>query len=46
LSDVSAVRHYAILFEHHPDERLVAIYRRCASAGRLTGEQFMGELRK
>ena len=46
LNDASAVRHYAVLFEHHPQERLVTIYRRCASAGRLSGEQFMSELRK
>jgi hypothetical protein len=46
LNDTSAVRHYAVLFEHHPEERLVAIYRRCAKEGRLTGEQFMSELRK
>ena len=46
LGDASAVRHCAVLFEHHPEERLIAIYRRCAGAGRLTGEQFMSELRK
>jgi hypothetical protein len=46
LSDASAVRHYAVLFEHHPEERLIAIYRRCANAGRLTGLQFMSELKK
>jgi hypothetical protein len=46
LNDTSAVGHYAILFEHHPEERLIAIFRRCASEGRLTGEQFMGELKK
>lgn len=46
LNDASAVRHYVILFEHHPEEFLVAVYRRCASEGRLTGEQFMSELRK
>ena len=46
LNDASAVRHYAVLFEHHPEERLIAIYRRCASVGRLSGEQFMSELRK
>jgi len=46
LNDTSAVGHYAILLEHHPEERLIAIFRRCASEGRLTGEQFMSELRK
>jgi hypothetical protein len=46
LNDASAVRHYAVLFEHHPEDRLIAIYHRCAKQGRLTGEQFMGELRK
>lgn len=25
LNDASAVRHYAILFEHHPEEFLVAV---------------------
>ena len=46
LNDLQSVRHYAVLFEHHPEERLVAIYRRCAKEGRLTGGQFMSELRK
>jgi len=46
LNDVSAVRHYAVLFEHQPEERLIAVYRHCATEGRLTGEQFMSELRK
>ena len=46
LNDASAVRHYAVLFEHHPEERLITIYRRCAKAGRLSGDQFMSELRK
>jgi len=46
LNDTTAVRHYAVLFEHHPEERLIAIYRRCAKEGRLTGGQFMSEFRK
>jgi hypothetical protein len=46
LNDASAVRHYAILFEHHPEELLLGAYHRCASERRLTGEQFMRELRK
>jgi hypothetical protein len=46
LSDVQSVRHYAVLFEHHPEERLLDIYRRCGKSGRLTGEHFMRELRE
>ena len=46
LSDTAAVRHYAVLFEHHPEDRLIGIYRRCATEGRLTGEHFMRELRE
>jgi len=46
LSDVQSVRHYAVLFEHHPEDRLVNIYRRCAREGRLTGKAFMGAFSK
>ena len=44
LNDLEAVRHYAVLFEHHPEDLLIDIYRRCAKEGRLTGEHFMREL--
>jgi hypothetical protein len=46
LSDVQSVRHYAVLFEHHPEDRLIDIYRRCAKEGRMSGEEFMRELRE
>lgn len=46
LDDVSAVRHYAVLFEHHPQDRLIDLFRRLSKQGRLSGEQFMGELRE
>ena len=45
LNDLEAVRHYAVLFEHHPEDLLIEIYRRCAKEGRLTGEHFMSSLR-
>ena len=45
LSDLEAVRHYAVLFEHHPEHLLLDIYRRCERENMLTGEQFMKALR-
>jgi len=45
LSDLEAVRHYAVLFEHHPEHLLLDIYRRCENKGQLTGEAFMKSLR-
>ena len=45
LSDLEAVRHYAVLFEHHPEHLLLDIYRRCENKGQLTGEEFMKNLR-
>jgi hypothetical protein len=41
LGSLDAFRHYLVLFEHYPEDLLVNIYRRCQSAGRLTGECFM-----
>ncbi len=46
LNDLGSVRHYAVLFEHHPQDRLLDLFRRCAREERLSGEQFMGELRE
>lgn len=46
LGDIQAVRHYVVLFEHHPEERLIHIYRRCVKTGHATGEHFMRELRE
>lgn len=46
LNDVQAVRHYAVLFEHHPQDRLIEVFRRCGRQGRLSGAQFMSELRE
>jgi hypothetical protein len=45
LSDLAAVRHYAILFERHPEDRLLDIFRRCAKENALTGEHFMNLLK-
>ena len=45
LSDLEAVRHYAVLFENHPEHLLLNLYRKCQSANTLTGEQFMKNLR-
>ncbi|PYP90826.1 MAG: hypothetical protein DMG65_09970 [Candidatus Angelobacter sp. Gp1-AA117] len=46
LNDLQSVRHYAVLFEHHPEDRLIDIYRRCAKEGQFTGEAFMFQLRE
>jgi len=45
LSDLGSVRHYAVLFEHHPEHLLLDIYRRCENKGQLSGEEFMKNLR-
>lgn len=45
LSDLGAVRHYAVLFEHHSENLLLDIYRRCENRDQLTGEEFMKNLR-
>lgn len=41
LSDEMALRHYLILFEHHPENLLLRIYRDCAREHKLTGPDFM-----
>jgi hypothetical protein len=45
LDDVTAVRHYLVLFEHYPEDLLVDVFKACAGDGLLSGEQFMRELR-
>jgi hypothetical protein len=46
LSDESALRHYLVLFEHHPEELLLRVFRRCCAEKKLTGEDFMRAFRE
>jgi hypothetical protein len=46
LSDESALRHYLVLFEHHPEELLLQVFRRCCAEKKLTGEDFMRAFRE
>ena len=46
LSDEGALRHYLVLFEHHPEDLLVRVYHRCAKQQRLTGPEFMRSFRE
>ncbi len=46
LDDQEVFRHYLVLFEHYPENLLLDIYRRCQSAGNLTGAYFMKLLRE
>lgn len=41
LSDLGAVRHYAVLFEHHSEDVLLRVYNRCSREKKLTGSDFM-----
>lgn len=41
LSDLGAVRHYAVLFEHHSEDVLLRVYSRCSKEQKLTGPDFM-----
>ncbi len=45
LNDVEAARHYAVLFEHYPEDVLLRIYRRCRSEAGLSGAEFMRKFR-
>ena len=45
LSDLGSVRHYAVLFERHGEERFLNIFRRCAEENAMTGEHFMSLLK-
>jgi hypothetical protein len=46
LSDETALRHYLILFEHHPEDLLLQVFRRCAASQKLTGTDFMRAFRE
>jgi len=46
LSDETALRHYLVLFEHHPEDLMVRVYHRCAKEQRLTGPEFMRSFRQ
>ena len=46
LSDQSALRHYLVLFEHHPEDLLLQVFRRCAATRKLTGNEFMRTFRE
>jgi hypothetical protein len=46
LGDQEVFRHYLVLFEHYTEDLLLNIYRRCQSAGNLTGAHFMKLLRE
>jgi len=46
LSDVEAVRHYLVLFEHYPEHILIGAFHRCSAKGNLSGENFMRSLRE
>jgi hypothetical protein len=46
LSDETALRHYLVLFEHHPEDLLVRVYHRCATEQKLTGPEFMRTFRE
>jgi hypothetical protein len=46
LSDESALRHYLVLFEHHPEDLLLQVFRRCAASQKLTGAEFMRTFRE
>jgi hypothetical protein len=41
LSDETALRHYLVLFEHHPEDLLLQVFRRCCAEEELTGADFM-----
>ena len=46
LSDEAALRHYLVLFEHHPEDLLLQVFRRCAANHKLTGTEFMRTFRE
>jgi hypothetical protein len=46
LSDETALRHYLVLFEHHPEDLLLQVFRRCAAKKKLTGAEFMRTFRE
>jgi hypothetical protein len=46
LSDETALRHYLVLFEHHPEDLLLQVFRICAASQQLTGAEFMRTFRE
>ena len=46
LSDEAALRHYLVLFEHHPEDLLLQVFHRCAARKKLTGAEFMRTFRE
>jgi hypothetical protein len=46
LSDESALRHYLVLFEHHPEDLMLQVFRRCSAEEKLTGADFMRTFRE
>lgn len=46
LSDAEAVRHYLVLFEHHPEHILLEAFHRCSAGANPSGESFMRAFRE
>jgi hypothetical protein len=46
ISDETALRHYLVLFEHHPEDLLLQVFRRCCADRKLTGADFMHAFRE
>jgi len=46
LSDGAALRHYLVLFEHHSEDLLLQVFRRCCVEEKLTGPDFMRAFRE
>ena len=46
LSDESSLRHYLVLFEHHPEDILLQVFRKCCAEEKLTGQDFMRAFRE
>jgi hypothetical protein len=46
LSDETALRHYLVLFEHHPEDLLLQVFRKCSAEQTLTGADFMRNFRE
>jgi hypothetical protein len=46
LSDEMALRHYLVLFEHHPEDLLLQVFRKCSAEQKLTGADFMRNFRE
>lgn len=46
LGETTAFRHYAVLFEHYPEEILMKAFRQCCRAGEPSGRAFMFALQE